>query len=250
MRVLSWIVVGVFGLGLSACSERDSLGGLNGEGGSGGADEATVAGAGMAGAAELDCSAVEDEQGGMLTIRLVNDTSAAIHLGEEEHGCFPSRGWRFIVRDGTGARLADVGVCQTCRAATVTGVGDCPTICLRASALTLAPGEHADLSWDGLFSTSVPLPKACALAPAAPSECRKATRVQPGSYVFSALAGSSMLCDESDVACSKCQPRETGGCETNGALVESLDLEASTETTLGEGPTFGVVDPIELVFRD
>lgn len=235
---------------LAACSSGDaeapSPSTLSQAGASG--DEGGEAGAKGEDAAP-DCSSVKDEKGEMITVRVVNDSVTTLYLGEEAETCAPSLGWRFELRDADGQRLAPVGNCGTCRDAVVTGSGGCPSICLTQPVLTLEPGEHADLEWDGLFNTNVALPEACALPGRglASAECRKATRLQPGAYTFTVRAGVKLDCGD---GCQDCRERDGGGCETPSALVETLDREASADVELESGAAYGSSDPIELVFRD
>ncbi|MDF3071788.1 MAG: hypothetical protein K0R38_7389 [Polyangiaceae bacterium] len=206
--------------------------------------------AGAGADAAPDCAAVEDEVGEVVTIRVVNATAGHLHLGEEEETHSPSLGWRFQLRDADGQPLAPVGSCLTCRDATVTGRGGCPSIALTQPALTLEPGEHADLLWDGAFNTNVPLPDSCVLpgpGPVHSAECRKATRAKAGEYTFAIRAGTTLDCGED---CQDCRARDEGGCETPSALVESLDLEARATVELESGAAYGLDGPIELVFRD
>jgi len=243
MKVLGWLLMGV-SLSAQACSSPSDGDGLGEERRT---DEESLAGAG-AGDGE-QCSLLEDDAGEALTVRISNETAAPLHLGEDAAKCAPSLGWRFELSDADGRRLAEVGNCGTCHDATVTGVGGCPTICLTQPALTLQPGQHADFAWDGLCSTSVALPTACALpgASAPNGECRKATRLAPGSYTFTARAGVALDCGDD---CKPCRAREGGGCETPNVLVENFDREATTEVSLDSGPSYGLAEPISIVFRD
>lgn len=205
---------------------------------------------GAAGSAAVDCSSVEDQSGEPVAVRVVNDTAGTLYLGEEQQGCSPSRNWRFELRNAAGQRLGSVGSCLRCRDATVTGTGGCPSICLRQSALSLSPGEHADFEWDGLFGMNVALPEQCILPGPGPihsSECARATRVPSGAYTVTIRAGATLKCEEE---CRPCRAREAGGCETANALVEKLDREISADIELEGGPGYGLKGPIELVFRD
>ena len=229
---------------LAACSDADSE--------APGGGDAGLAGMSSTGGAKddepSDCSSVEDDQPEAATIRVVNDTASTLHLGEETKNCADSLGWRFELRDVEGQRLSEVGACRTCRDATVTGVGGCPSACFTQPALTLKPGEHVDLPWDGLYGVDVALPEACLLPDSgavATAECRRATRVAAGAHTFTVRAGATLDCGET---CGPCRAQEGGGCVTQGALVESLEVEASAEVELGTGD--GLQGPIELVFRD
>lgn len=221
-----------------------------GAAGDGGLPSPVAGGAGSGGDGAVDCSTVEDEAGESMTIRVTNDTTETLYLGDEVSTCSPNEPWRFELRDGDGRQLAAIGSCQRCRSAIVTGTGDCPSFCRPRTTLKLDPGEHTDLTWDGLFETSVPLPEACILPGAAPihsAECRRANRVEGGVYSFAVRAGSTLSCGEE---CEPCRPLESGGCETSAALVDRLDLEARVDVELASGPGYGVEGPIELIFRD
>jgi hypothetical protein len=246
MTKLVWLLVGL-GCSVLACESSNGVDGDTLQEG-GRADDVSLAGAGGDGEG-AQCSLLQDEQGEPHTVRLVNETANPLYLGDETTGCTSSLGWRFELRDADGRPLADVGNCGTCRDATVTGVGGCPTICLTQPALTLQPGEHADFPWDGLFGTRVALPETCALpgASAPNGECRKATRPTAGKYTFKARAGAALACGDE---CKPCIARDGGGCETSNALVDSLNREATTEVELDGGPGYGITEPISIVFRD
>lgn len=249
MKATAWAVVGACALWAPACGGGSDGAAPIEQGAAGQGGEGST---GEGGGGPSECLGLADEQGESLVVRVVNDTSRVIYLGEEEKGCASSLGWRFELRNADGKTFGSPGNCQSCKDWTMGGPAGCPTICLTMPALELKAGEQVDLPWDGLVSSRVALPSACVASGvdiAPPEECTHAARAEAGEYTLSIRAGTALKCDEAVAGCRACQPQEDGGCESP-ELVESLQLEAKLDVALGSGPAFGISGPLELVFTD
>ena len=98
-------------------------------------------------------------------------------------------------------------------------------------------------TWNGLFSVQGELPAKCVpydTGDASTVSCDQAKRVEPGTFTFSARAGSSVDCSQTSAAgaCSTCVASPNGGCSTSGALIAGPLHMAQAVVTLDE--SYGV----------
>jgi hypothetical protein len=198
-----------------------SVGGTTGKGGS------SSAGTGQGGVAGSTCDAFKDEPGYFIRVALINKTAAPIHLGDEMVTCgVPSL---FEVSDARGGRLTKPG---DCRSPCTGGVGGCVALCAQPTAFTLQPGEVLYTTWDGRYEIQTELPQQC-IPTGYPAQCSQALQIRPGSFTFSALAGSTLDCAQTaDGSCGSCVPNGNGGCTTPGGLISGLMHKATTTVLL------------------
>jgi hypothetical protein len=106
----------------------------------------------------------------------------------------------------------------------------------------LAPGEGTIEIWSGLFSEQASPPKSC-VPPEWQNEipsCDMARQIQPGTYTFSAQAGTALDCSMTTGApCGACMPDGKGGCTTPGVIAGDI---RSAEAVVELGPAYGVYD--------
>jgi len=251
----------VAALGLPACGgkSRDNDAGSSGAGGNGSqggsGSQAGRAGAGGASA----CDAFHDDGGWSVVVQIVNETNTALQLGERTASC--SNSPLFQVFDADGAALPDSGSCGTsCEDAINGSFGPCPQACAIPSVTTLQPGESLNAPWRGLVTLTKTLPKSCRSGGDA-VDCAVAQNVSPGTFKFTAEAGSTLDCSQvGGGMCGQCTPNnDSGGCSTPGALVGGpwhsaevvVDLDASYGVGAGnENGIDGMTRPIEIVFKD
>jgi hypothetical protein len=166
----------------------------------------------------------------LIRVALINKTAAPIHLGEEMVTCgAPSL---FEVSDARGGRLTRPGDCRTpCQSLSSDGAGGCVGLCAEPTTVTLQPGDVLFTTWDGLYEIQAELPKQC-LPAGFSAQCSQARQITPGTYMFSAQAGSTLDCAESaDGMCGACMPTGNGGCTTPGGLI-SGPMHKATSTVL------------------
>jgi hypothetical protein len=228
----------------------------------------STAGNGSGGSAT--CADYKDEGGPSVRVSIVNKTNAPIYLGAEQMTCgfVPL----FTVADADGAGLAGSAGCRfSCSAFQTQGnILGCTDICLYPTAVALQPGEVKSTEWAALYVVPRDMPNAC-VAYDSGSEtvsCDQAKRIQPGTYTFSARAGSTLDCSQTGAAsCSACMSDKDGGCSTPGGVVGGSILTASSTVALDErygvfttssaGSSPGAADAapvqmltVELVFTD
>jgi hypothetical protein len=241
---------------LAACgghsTSRGDHSGSSGSGGSGAGG--TGSGSGGKGTAGGKCAAFEDEAGWEMVVRFTNRTSRVIHLGQQQVNC--SFDPLFRVMDDTGPELVTSVDCPTtCSALRTSGpMGACHGICAYPLAISLAPQESFDLSWDGRHWFSTMMPLAC-LADPAQSACVQARHVLPSLHTFWAEAGTTLDCANTIGTCGECLPRQEGGCTTQAAVIGGQILTAKVQLKLDSGYGVGTIGgavplPIELVFND
>ena len=198
---------------------------------SGGTGSAGTAQGGSAGSSSV-CDTFGDDGGSFIGVDIVNKTSAVIYVGQPKITCEVEP--LFSVASANGTALPSP---SRCRSACGAAIGGCTAICLYPAAVELAPGASYSTSWDGLFDTNVQLPEACVTPERGSTSCQQARLIQPGTFSFSARAGSQLDCDQTGCG-SGCQPDGTGNCTTQGALIGG-DLRAAT-TTVQLDASFGV----------
>jgi hypothetical protein len=166
----------------------------------------------------------------LIRVALINKTAAPIHLGDEMVTCgAPSL---FEVSDARGGRLTKPGDCRTpCQSLSSDGAGGCVALCAQPTTVTLQPGDVLFTTWDGLYEIQAELPKQC-LPAGFSAQCSQARQITPGTYMFSAQAGSTLDCAQSaDGMCGACMPTGNGGCTTPGGLI-SGPMHKATSTVL------------------
>lgn len=210
-----------------------------GQGGSGVAGNSyggmSSAGTGTGGAGSI-CDTFSDARGTYISVEIINKTSAAIYLGQQEVNCSVSP--LFAVNDVAGALLAPPNGCQgTCQTLRDNGPIGCPAICAFPSSTAIQPGQVMYTTWSGLYQLQRELPRQC-IQDDYGNVCQQTVQVQPGQFTFSAIAGRSIDCTQSSGGpCQACLPNENG-CVTQGALISGEILKAATTVTLG--PAYGV----------
>ena len=137
--------------------------------------------------------------------------------------------------------------------------GPCPIACAFPSAITLQPGESLNAPWRGLDNVTKTLPKSCRSSGDS-VDCTVAQNVSPGTFQFSAQAGSALDCTQlGQKTCGPCEPNSSGGCTTAGAIVVgtaysaevTVKLDASYGVGAGNsGGTDGMTRPVQIVFKD
>jgi hypothetical protein len=191
---------------------------------------------GQGGSAGAACAGFEDAPSSYVPVALINKTSAPIYLGEEMVGCSPWSSPLFQVGDSSGVTLPPPDSCSgSCQSLMDHGVTGCPAICAFPSAVALQPGETLSTSWNGLFQVQRELPKQCIPPDYGTAACQQTMQVQPGTFVFSAVAGRSTDCKATTGgACAACMPTPDGrgGCSISGALIAGQMLNAVTKVQL------------------
>jgi hypothetical protein len=240
------------------------LGGSGGTGGgapsAGGAGQASggsanvVAGTGGAAGSganmppAMACSSYADKAGYQLVVRIENQMSRTLYLGQEEMSCNLER--IFQVEDGARHVLPSLDNCHTsCEQMMTSGPTSCPLVCQAPATIKLDPKQTLQVPWDGRFGVMQTLPQACLPATqTAPATCVQADRIVPAIFTFSAKAGSSVQCLAGTCTCT---PNQGGGCSNASSLISGtiytteyvVKLEPG-ETSPGEGAFIG------LVFKD
>jgi hypothetical protein len=229
--------------GGSAQGGSGNIGG-KGHGGSvgkGGTGSGATGSGGFAGSST--CDSFNDAPGYFVSVAVLNKTAAPIYLGQEMMNCGISP--LFGVTDAAGAPLVRPGICsETCQMLRENEFVGCPTICASPDAIKLEPGESYYTQWDGLYQLQRTLPAVCS-ASTQPTGCSQAVQVQPGTFTFSSIAGSSPDCTQTTGAgCGQCNPTGNGGCTVPGGLISGQRHNATTTVYLdssygvwGGGPT-------------
>jgi hypothetical protein len=169
------------------------------------------------------CPSLVDDPATFIGVDIVNETAAPIYLGQPMVNCEVSP--LFSVNDARGGSLPSP---SRCRSACGSESGGCTAICLFPAGVELLPGASVRTSWDGLFDVQIDLPPECS-STGGSTHCQHATRIQPGTFVFSAQAGSTLDCSETSMMCGQCTPDELGNCVTQGALIAGK-LRTATAT--------------------
>jgi hypothetical protein len=243
-------------------ADGGSDGGVAASGNAGAAGASGVAGSGGdgGGSAGTDCSAFEDDLGWSVLVSIVNRTSQVIHVGQTEVTC--TNPPLFVVEDDTGDPLTDLSGCRTpCDAVMDGNPAGCPGICLFPQAVTLEPDEGTNVIWSGLRRREVRLPEQCLPMdePVLVSTCDFAVQIEPGTFTFTAQAGTELDCLQTTGTCGECMTRGEGGCATSATIAGTM---LSAEVTVGLDASYGVgnvangaIDigstlPVEIVFSD
>jgi len=200
-----------------------------------------------------------DDAGWSVSVILVNLTSQELHLGQEMVTCGVSP--LFQVQDSAGSALTELGDCRQACENVLKGSGiGCPALCRFPEATTLAPGESTSLAWSGLFRTEDSVPALCLPNGLSnePVACDRARRIEPGTFRFTATAGTSLDCSLTIGSCGACEVNSLGGCRTPAALIAGTTLSA--ETTVALDASYGVGQPsvgndgqtvpVEIIFKD
>jgi hypothetical protein len=210
------------GQGGSGSTAGTQAGGSTGKGGTG------SAGTGQGGSAGSTCEGFDDEPGYFVGVVIMNKTSAPIHLGQDMVDC--TVGPVFAVQNGSGAPLPSPGNCRsTCEALRTNGPVGCPAICAFPSSTVLQPGEVLYTSYSGLYDVQINLPQHCVDPDYGVAQCSQTKQIQPGTFTFSARAGSSIDCSETTGVCNACMASGGGGCTTPGSLI-SGKMRSATAT--------------------
>jgi hypothetical protein len=167
-------------------------------------------------------------------VALINKTSETIYLGQDTVTCGVSP--LFRVGDAAGAAVLQPpdGCSESCQSLIERGRIGCPDICAFPSAVALQPGEVLSTSWNGLFQVQRELPPQCVPPDYGAATCPQTMGVQPGAFVFSAVAGRSVDCKSTTGGgvCSACTPDGRGGCNISSALIVGPILNAITRVQL------------------
>lgn len=204
--------------------------------GSGGKGHAGSAGAGTAGADA--CTSFDDDSPTSVHVAISNQTSAPIFLGQDMVTCGVSP--LFQVADADGTLLPSVSDCRSsCGGLRKEAVGGCPAICRFPTAVALQPNEILYTTWDGLFSVQGQLPAKCVgydTGGEATISCDQAKGIEPGTFTFSARAGSAVDCSQTTGVgnCPACTSLPNGGCSTPGSLVTGQMHSAQVTVLLDE----------------
>jgi hypothetical protein len=211
---------------LAACGGKSATAGDGGPSNGGTANQAGASGNGAA------CSSFADEVGVSIGVDLINLTSRKLYLGQPEVTCEVEP--LFSVADASGAALPAP---TRCRSACSSESGGCVGICLYPAAFALEPGATMSTSWSGLFDVDVELPDACVVGA---QRCQQSKRIRPGTFTFTALAGSALRCADDQGCDDGCENVAAGVCATNGVLTAGQTRTASATVPLDA--TFGVYD--------
>ena len=208
--------------------------------GGSGAGETSHAGGGAAGGAS-ECTKYDDEAPNAISVTILNKTDTPIYLGQELMTCGSAP--LFQVADARGGALPSVGDCRaSCVGVRTQAQGGCTDICLYPTSITLLPGELRLGSWTGLYSVPGELPAECLSfqSDGATVSCDQAKRIQPGTYTFSARAGTALDCGPSNAtgSCAPCVPDDLGGCSAPGSLISGKIL--TTQATVELNQVYGV----------
>lgn len=211
--------------------------GGSGSGGTGTSGSASAgrghAGSGGTGGANT-CTSFDDEAPRSVQVAISNQTKDTIYVGTDTFTCdlVPL----FEVADGAGAPLPSLSFCRNACQTLREGTGGCVTICPTPTAVTLKPGEVMYTTWDGLFQTQNQLSSSCVPfdPDSATVSCTQAKRIEPGTFTFSARAGSALPCSTEAGGCRACSASPNGGCETPGTIVTGPMHVAKTTVVLDD----------------
>lgn len=215
--------------------------------------------AGGASSDSVTCESFDDDADVGVQIDVVNGSSEALYLGSKPDGCEAPA--LFAVQRESGPMLTKPTSCRTpCDVARVSGpVGCPPPDCPRTLVTRLMPQQGITVTWDGLDYVARFLPEACVQSPEGDEQCIRAQRVEPGTFTFTAEAGTMISCSQDcDDACDP----ELGGCFVADAVIAGPRRQVSVTVSLG--PSYGVhpqsepgpTEPgagrqhVRLVFRD
>jgi len=207
-------------------------GGTAAAGGAGNAGGTASGGSPQAGGASVACEYYDDDAGTLVSVRLINQTSAPLYFGVRKPSCTASP--LFSVKDQNGGALAPLSSCRTpCDVAAELGTQPpCLGPCFTPDAISLQPGSSYTTSWSGLYADVVDLPGRCVSAPQGSKRCERASVIQPGTFTFSAYAGSALDCSQAPApTCGACPP-DVEPCPIPGGLVSGELRIVSTTVQL------------------
>jgi hypothetical protein len=232
---------------LAACGGKSNTdtgdGGDGGTGAGGSGNNGGTAhhgGSGTGGASV--CTSFDDDFPASVNVSILNQTDKPIYLGQDQVTCGVAP--LFAVANANGDPLPNLGDCRfSCKDARTHGEVGCPDICAFPTTVALQPYEALYTTWDGLFRVDQHMPGKCVTAQASQEPvvaCDQAQRIEPGSFTFSARAGSALDCSQTtgQGSCSACTPGVNGGCATPGSLVSGA--MHSTETSVVLDESFGI----------
>jgi hypothetical protein len=257
--------------GLVACGGKsnadpdDGVGGTNnGTAGKGTGGKASTGGGTMGGsggsAGKAECEALADDQPHYVPVQIVNDSSETLYVGADMVTCGEPP--LFEVTDAEQRPLSPPGPCRaSCEHAIKSGPTSCPAVCFTPGAVALKPGEGLSTEWRGQYLDLVKLPDQCQHADYPTPQCDRAISVQPGTFVFSAKAGTELDCSQTTgTECGECEVSGKGGCITPSALIAGSVRTAEAKVELdgsygvgsdnGDGDAEGALDAVEIRFRD
>jgi hypothetical protein len=219
------------------------------QGGSAEGGSAASAGTGQGGSAGA-CAVFDDEPGWYVNVELINQTSQPIYVGQDTVTCNVAP--LFLVADASGATLSEPNSCNaSCQLLRTQGPIGCPAICAFPSSVLIKPGETVSVAWDGRYGVQRTLPAACVNQDYGQTSCEQARAIQPGTFTFWAVAGSSIDCSQTTTVCSACTPSPNGGCSTPGSLIGGKLLKATTSVLLdGSYGVWGSPQPAPLPLPD
>jgi len=235
---------------LTACGGKSSASpdddghagsGTGGTGGKGTGGSTSTGGKGSAGnpgtGGANACTSFDDDSPTSVNVAISNLTSAPIYLGQDTMNCELSP--LFEVADAAGVPLPSLPFCRNSCLGQRTGIGGCVALCPASAAVALQPNETMYTTWSGLFLVQEQLPAKCAeqdTGSEAKVSCDQAKRIEPGTFTFSARAGSSLVCSNPnpDGTCAACTPSASGGCATPGGLIDGARHTAQTTVVLNE----------------
>jgi hypothetical protein len=238
-------------------------GGTAAVGGAGNAGGVATGGSPQTGGASVACDYYDDDAGTLVNVRLVNQTSAPLYFGVRKPSCTDAP--LFSVKDQNGGVLSPLSGCRTpCDVVAELGMQPCLEPCFTPEAISLQPGSGYTTSWSGLYADVVDLPGRCVSAPQGSKRCERASVIQPGTFTFSAYAGSALDCSQAPATCGACPP-DVDPCPNPGGLVSGelriasitvrLDAEYGvfpTSRPQREPPPDGDRSPraVEIVFNE
>jgi len=203
-----------------------SLGGSISKGGTG------SAGTAQGGYAGGTCDGFNDDPGYFVSVAIINKTMNPIYLGEDTVSC--SVAPLFAVETAGGSPLTGPGSCSSsCQMLRDGDEVGCPAVCAFPSTLKLEPGEAYYTQWDGLYQLRRELPAECRSGGRGATACDQTLQIDPGSYRFSSVAGTSPDCSQTNGgACGTCNPTGNGGCTVPGSLISGARHHATTTVYL------------------
>jgi hypothetical protein len=230
---------GAQGGGGSSNVGGSSRGGSGNTGGgmphAGSSGSAGSAGSSGSAGASPECTEHDDEPGAYVPVSIINRTSTTLYLGPRiSCSSDPGAETFFRVAVPEGPELKPVVGCRvSCANLRLQGTLGCPAICPSTRAVRLMPGEVHQTTWSALYDVASRIPTSClpfAVDGATYQECSHAKRANPGTFTFTASAGTSFDCSQS--SCSECLADGSGGCVSVGALVAGDEYFASTTVAL------------------
>lgn len=196
------------------------------------------------------CNGFDDDAPGHLDILIRNERSETIYLGPREPTCgtLPL----FSVSNAQGEELsAHAGPCATSCENLVDGlVLGCGAICLYPEVKSIEPGEALSVAWDTRMFLPASPPQECLESASAGVTCLQAQRIEPGTFVFGASAGTEWICDPGIFP--DCYDPLVGGetltAETVVQLDASYGIDEKSDGSNAD-PAPGAILGVEIVFK-